>query len=140
MLPILVEGDDLHGDVPGAGILLQLAQHRPPEHVWQKDIERDRERRKFPGKGESVGAARGDQDLKSDVPREIDEDARVVGIVLHDQQRPPRLARDALDRRTAAAASPRSAAAGPRRIAPRVVRRSLLWPSPERARRRSWGR
>ena len=34
MLPILVERDDLHGNVPGARILLQLAQHRPAKHIW----------------------------------------------------------------------------------------------------------
>ena len=39
-----------------------------------------------PGQDQRVRAARGDQDLEPDVPREIREDARVVGIVLHDEQ------------------------------------------------------
>ena len=57
MLPILVEGDDLHGDVPRAGILLQLAEHCPPKHVGQKYVERDRQRGIFAGQRQSVSAA-----------------------------------------------------------------------------------
>ena len=44
VLAILVERDDLHRDVPRLGILLQLAEHRPAEHVGQEHVERHRRR------------------------------------------------------------------------------------------------
>ena len=40
MLAVLVERDDLHGDVAGQRIVLELAQHRPAEHVRQEHVQR----------------------------------------------------------------------------------------------------
>ena len=39
VLAIFVERDDLHRDMPGGGVLLQLAQHGPAQHVGQEHIE-----------------------------------------------------------------------------------------------------
>ena len=39
MLPVLVEGHDLHRYMAGLGIALQLAEDRPSEHVGQEDVE-----------------------------------------------------------------------------------------------------
>ena len=48
VLPILVERDDLHGNVARLGILLQLAEHRPSEHVGQEHVERHGGRTELP--------------------------------------------------------------------------------------------
>ena len=42
MLAVFVQGHDLDGDVPGQRILLELAQHRPAQHVGQENIQRHR--------------------------------------------------------------------------------------------------
>ncbi len=110
MLPVLVERDDLHRDVPGQRVLLELAQHRPAQHVGQEHVERNRGRLVLLRQLERVGAAHGDQDLEALVAREVDQDARIVRIVLDDQQDRiaglDRLAvvRNLLDRRARAAA------------------------------------
>ena len=44
VLALLLDGDDLHRDVARRRVLLELAQHRPAEHVGQEDVERDRGR------------------------------------------------------------------------------------------------
>ena len=41
VLTVLVQGHDLHRDVPRQRVLLQLAQHRPAQHVGQEHVERD---------------------------------------------------------------------------------------------------
>ena len=86
MLAVLVERDDLHRDVPRQRIVLELAQHGPAEHVRQEHVERDRGRLVLLGELERLGAARGDQHLEALVAGEIDQDARIMRIVLDDQQ------------------------------------------------------
>ncbi len=54
VLAVLVERDDLHRDVPRQRILLELAQHRPAQHVGQEHVERDRGRLELLGKIERV--------------------------------------------------------------------------------------
>src|SRR5579885_3402618 len=39
VLPVLVERDDLHRNVPRQRVLLELAQHVPAEHVGQEHVE-----------------------------------------------------------------------------------------------------
>ncbi len=58
VLAVLVERDDLHRNVPGQRVLLELAEHRPAQHVRQEHVERDRGRLELLGKIERVGAAR----------------------------------------------------------------------------------
>ena len=41
MLAIFVQGDDLNRNVPRRRVLLQLAEHRPAQHIGQEDIQRD---------------------------------------------------------------------------------------------------
>ena len=41
MLPLFFERNDLHRNVPGLWIQLEVVEHGPPEHVGQEDIERD---------------------------------------------------------------------------------------------------
>ena len=87
VLPILVEAHDLHGDVARLGILFELTEHRPSEHVRQEEIERHRSRTELARQRQRVDAARGDQRLQPLVVRQVDQDARVVRVVLDDQER-----------------------------------------------------
>ncbi len=84
MLAVLIERDDLHRDVPGGGILLQLAQHGPAQHVGQEHIERDSGRLILAGERERLGAAHRDQHLETLIMRQIGDDAGVVRVVLDD--------------------------------------------------------
>ena len=86
MLLVLVQGDDLDRDVPRQRVLLELAQHAPAQHVGQEDVERYRRRLVLLGEFERVGAAGRHQNLEPVVVREIDQNAAVVRVVLHDQQ------------------------------------------------------
>ncbi len=86
VLAVLVERDDLHRDVPRQRILLELAEHGPAQHVGQEHVERHRGRLELLGEIERVGAARGDQHLEALVAGEVQDDARVMRVVLDDQQ------------------------------------------------------
>ena len=86
VLAVLVERDDLHRNVPGQRIVLELAQHGPAEHVGQEHVERDRGRLELLGELERLGAARRDQHLEALVAGEIDQHARIMRVVLDDQQ------------------------------------------------------
>ena len=86
MLAVFVQRDDLHRDVAGQRILLELVQYRPAEHVGQEDVERHRRRLELLGKVERIDPAHGDQDLEAVIAREVHDHARIVRIVLDDQQ------------------------------------------------------
>ena len=86
VLAILVERDDLHRNVPGQRILLELAQHGPAEHVGQEHVERHGSRLELLGEFKRIDAAHRDQHLEAAVAREIHDDAGVVRVVLDDQQ------------------------------------------------------
>ena len=87
MLAILVERHHLHRDVARLGILLQLAEDGPAEHVGQEDVERHRGRPVLARQRQRVGAARRGQHLEAVVVGEVDEHSRVVRVVLDDEQR-----------------------------------------------------
>ena len=86
VLTVLVQGHDLNRDVPCQRILLELVEHRPAQHVGKENVERHRRWPVFQREFERILAARCDQNLESLVMRKIHHDARVVRIVLHDQQ------------------------------------------------------
>ncbi len=86
MLAVFVERDDLHRDVPRQRIVLELAQHRPAEHVGQEDVERDGGRLELLGEIQRLRAARRDQHLEALVAGEVDQHARIMRIVLDDQE------------------------------------------------------
>ena len=92
VLTVLVERNDLHRNVTGQCVLLELAQHRPAEHVGQENVQRYRGRLILLGEFERIDAAHGDQHLEPLVAGEIDQDPGIMGVVLDDQQdRIPRL-------------------------------------------------
>ena len=86
VLAIFVERDDLHGDMAGERVLLELAEHIPAQHVGQEDVERHCGRLILLGEIERVVAAHGEQHLEALVAGEVEQDARVMRIVLDDEQ------------------------------------------------------
>ena len=85
-MPVFIERDDLHRDVASQRVLLELTEHAPAQHVWQEDVERDSARLVLLGEFKRIGAAHSHEHLEVLVARKIDQDARIVGIVLDDQQ------------------------------------------------------
>ena len=90
VLPLLLDGEHLHRDVARARVELEVVEHRPAEHVRQEDVERDRRRQVLAGEGERLLAAVGDDGLEPLAARDPQQDARVVRVVLDDQERPCR--------------------------------------------------
>ena len=111
VLPLLLDREHLHRDVPRRRIELQVVQHRPAEHVGQEDVERDRGRQVLARERQRRLAAVGDDALEALVAREAEQHARVVRIVVDDEQRRGR---------------PRGCRRGRRRRPPRPSR----WPAP----------
>ena len=83
---VFIERDDLHGNVARQRVLLELTQYAPAQHVGKEDVERDCARLVLLGEFKRIGAAHCYQHFKSLVARQIDQNAAVVGVVLHDQQ------------------------------------------------------
>ena len=86
VLPLFLDRQHLHRDVPRGRIELQVVEHGPAEHVRQEDIERDRRRQVLPRQQQRRLAAIGDDALEALVARQTEQHARVVRIVLDDQQ------------------------------------------------------
>ncbi len=86
VLPLLVDRDDLHRDVPRRRVELEVVEHRPAEHVGQEDVERDGGRAVLARQRQRQLPALGDDALEALVARQAQQDARVVRIVLDDQQ------------------------------------------------------
>ena len=86
MLAVFVEGEHLDGNVARGGILLQVVEHGPAEHVGQKHVQRNGGGVKLAGQRQSLSATGGDEDLESLVVGQVAQDAGVVRIVFDDQQ------------------------------------------------------
>ena len=86
VLAFFFQGDDLHRDVARGRVELELVEHRPAEHVGQENIERDGRGVELPGEGKAQRALGGDDALEALVARQAQEDARVVRVVLDDEQ------------------------------------------------------
>ena len=86
VLPLLFQGDDLDRYVTRDGIELELIEHRPAEHVGQEDIERDGGGLVLTGERKRRRSAGTDDALETLVPRQTEQDARVVHVVLDDQE------------------------------------------------------
>ena len=86
MLTVFVQCDDLNRNVPCQRVMFQLTEHGPAEHVGQEDIERYRGGLELLGEIQGFGAAGRAQDLKALIARQIDQDARIMRIILNDQK------------------------------------------------------
>ena len=87
VLPLFLERDDLHGDVPRGRIELEVVEHGPAEHVGQEDVEGDGGRAVLAGQEQAPAARAGDDPLEALVAGQAQQDAGVMRIVLDDQQR-----------------------------------------------------
>ena len=86
VLPLLLDREHLHRDVARRRIELQVVEHRPAEHVGQEDVERDGGRQVLARQRQRRLAAVGDDALEALVAREAEQDARVVRVVVDDEQ------------------------------------------------------
>ena len=94
-----------------SGFCLSWLSTRPAQHVGQEHVERDRRRLVLLGELERIGAAHRDQHLEALVAREVGQDARIVRVVLDDQQdRVAGLDVEPVVRESARAAAPAGAA------------------------------
>ena len=85
-LALFVDRDDLHGDVPRGRVELEVVQHGPAEHVGQVDVQRDGIGAELPGKGKARRAPGGHDHLEARVASQAQEDARLMRVVLDDEQ------------------------------------------------------
>ena len=89
---VVRDGNDVHGDVPGAEVLLEALQDHQSVRVRQAEVERDGVGLELLRQGEGLVAARGDQAAEAPLPRHLQQDVGEVRVVLHDQEHPvPRL-------------------------------------------------
>ena len=65
VLAIFVEGQHLDGDVAGGGILLQVVQHGPTQHVRQENVERDGGGTSIREPGKGLRRPRGHENLEA---------------------------------------------------------------------------
>ena len=85
-MPVFIQSQHLDWNVPRGWILFQMVQHRPAQHVWQEDIQRNRGGMEFARQSESFRPAHRDQHLESFVARQIAKHSGIVGVILHNQQ------------------------------------------------------
>ena len=71
VLALFLDGEDLHRDVPGRRVVLQLVEHRPAEHVRQEHVERDRRRAVLARERRPSAPVFGDDRLEAAVAREV---------------------------------------------------------------------
>ena len=86
VLPVFVQRQHLHRDVPRGRVLLQMAEHGPAQHIGQEHVQRYGRRVVLAGQGERLRAAHGHEDLEPLVAGQITHDAGIVRIVFDDQQ------------------------------------------------------
>lgn len=86
MLPVLIKRDHLHRNVPRGRVLLELAQDRPAQHIRQEHVQRYRRRAVFLRQRQGIRTAHRHQPLEALSAGQIDQEARVVRIVLDDEQ------------------------------------------------------
>ncbi len=86
MLALLFQANDLYRDVTRDWVQLELIQHGPAEHVRQKDIKRDRRWFVLASERKRRGSAGTDNAFEALIPRQIEEDPRIVDVILYDQK------------------------------------------------------
>ena len=86
MLTLFFQRNDLHRNMARGWVELELIENRPAKHVGQKDIERDSRRAVLPGERQAHHAFGGNNALESFVASQPKQNARIMRVVLHDQQ------------------------------------------------------
>ncbi len=106
-MAVVIEGQDLNGNVAGEGIVLQLAEHGPAKHIRQMNVERDGCRIVIGRERKRLYAPLRDDPFESRVVCCIKQYARKVGIVFDDEKNPDRPQQYGRDRLRSAAATAR---------------------------------
>ena len=86
MLAVFIQGQDLDRNVAHGGVLLQMIEHGPTQHVWQEDIQGNGHGMELTRQCERFSTPSSNQHLESLVSRQIAEQAGVVRIILDNQQ------------------------------------------------------
>jgi hypothetical protein len=86
VVPVFIERQHLHWNMTCAGILLQVVQDRPAQHVGQENIERYCGGVELPHQREGLRPAGGHQNLETLIAGQITQDPRVVRIIFYNQQ------------------------------------------------------
>ena len=86
MMPVFIQCQHLHRDVPGRGVLFEMVQHRPAQHIGKENVERYRRWMKLSGQSQGLSPAHRYQHFESLVVRQVDQHARVVRIVFNNKQ------------------------------------------------------
>src|ERR1700730_8591036 len=71
VLAVFVHREDLDGNVACRRILLEMVEHRPTEHVRQKDVQRHGARREFTYQSESLTPPSSHEDFEAFISRQI---------------------------------------------------------------------
>src|SRR5262249_14459672 len=82
---LVFNADDLHRNMAGGGILLQVIQDSPSQHVRQEDIQHDRQWIELAGQRTRVTPVGGDHAFKSLAAHHVQQDLTEMGIVLDNQ-------------------------------------------------------
>jgi len=85
-MAVFIESENLHGNVPGGGVLLEMVENRPAQHVGKENVERNGGGMELPRQSKSLGASRGDQHFEAFVARQVAQHAGIVRIVFDDQE------------------------------------------------------
>ena len=86
-LPFIVDGEDVHRNVPRVSSMLQAIQHAPAVHPGQFNIERDGARRVLACERQTGLPTKRYHDLEPTLTRHFHENLCEVEIVFDDQQR-----------------------------------------------------
>ena len=70
VLTFFLKRNDLHRNVAGRGIKLEVIEHRPAQHIGQENVEGDRGGQVLPREDKPLLAALGHNSLKSLVARQ----------------------------------------------------------------------
>src|SRR5579871_563939 len=85
-MPVFIEGEHLHGNMPRGRILFQMVEHGPTQHVWQEYIQRYCSWTELASEGQCFSATHGNKYLEALIVGEIAQHACIMRIILDYQQ------------------------------------------------------
>ena len=94
VMPVFIQRQHLHRDVPRGRVLLQMVKHRPAQHVGQEHVERHGRGMELAGQSERFRATHGHQHLEPLVAGQIDTARGRSADRLQRSARPHRRAAD----------------------------------------------
>src|SRR5262249_62288768 len=86
MLTIVVHGQQLHRNMACCGILLEMVENRPAQHIREENVERDGGRLIFASESHAIGAATCHEHFKALAVCQVSQDASIGQVSLHNEQ------------------------------------------------------